>query len=139
MQHTESLAIIHSACIVDYTIAEFAASALYGDYVDMMCRFGLAEQDMELTWYRDRPHTKAEKILTFTHITGNIVTEIYKNRISVPTNQDFRKYHSLTLLNVNINDTSTYWCQIKPDIYNTDWRAKKLRVKGTDMLCSALV
>ena len=116
--------------VVDFTIVEFAASAKAGEDVDMMCAFGIADKDMELTWYRDRPHTPTEKILTFTNNTGNIVTEIYKDRISFPTDQDYRKNHSLTLLNVDSNDISKYWCQIEPDIYNTDWRDKQLQIEG---------
>ena len=104
-----------------------------GYELEMVCVFGHAEQLTEITWYRERPSGIPEKIITL-----NSKLQIkYRNwkfngRIKVPgklTSINNSRFN-ITLSDLDHNDISKYWCEVKPDLYNSTWRHMRLEVKG---------
>ena len=113
------------------------SSAVPGGDVNMTCVFAVADKTrMTLTWYRDRPSKPEEKLVTFLlsstdHPDGrNEIEAAFRRRIQIPDNQDYKKNHSLTLLNVDSNDISKYWCVVVPDLYNSSYKRNKLKMEG---------
>ena len=99
-----------------------------------MCAYGHAENLKEITWYRERPTGVPEMMITVnSKLQVERENKKFKGRIEVPINQASIRNQTIHLLDVDHNDMSKYWCDVKPDIYNSTWRQTHLEVKGVNV------
>ena len=121
-----------------YTKAFFTPLVKPEEEVEMFCVFGHADVLTDVTWYRNRPTGRAEKIVTFHHPRDVLISQElsrFPERISTDHTQDsFTRNHSFMLLDVHSYDIGEYWCEIKPDIFNATWRSSELKVEGSTIL-----
>ena len=101
-----------------------------GDDVDIICIFGRAKNLESVTWYRDTPSGKAEKIVTL-HSTPTVEygDKIDKGRIVIDGSQQSIRDRRFKLSKLDNNDISKYWCEIKPNIFKSN-KKSQFELKG---------
>ena len=119
-----------------FTIIQFPGGVPEKDNdIEIVCRFGRAGKLTSVTWYRDRPSGKNEKILTVdSQLEVTYGDDRFKGRITVSgLDKDSIRDRKFTLLKVDGNDISNYWCEVLPNIFLRNER-NKLDVKGLNVL-----
>ena len=122
----------------DFTIIQFPGDVpKKGDNVEVVCVFGRAENLTDVTWFRNRPSGIPEKIITLSSsLQLKYKDEKFKDRIKINAQeQPSIRERRFTLLEVEHNDISDYWCEVTPNIYNRS-ETSKLQLKGFNVLFS---
>ena len=93
--------------------------------MDIICIFGRAKNIESVTWYRDTPSGKAEKIVTLLSTSGvEYGDKIDKGRIEIDGSQVSIRDRRFKLSKLDNNDISKYWCQIKPSISKSNKKSQ---------------
>ena len=103
--------------------------------VEIVCRFGRAENLVSVTWYRDRPSGKKEKIVMVdSQLEVTFGDDRFKGRVIVSReDSESIRDRRFTLLDVESNDISNYWCEVLPNIFLRNER-NKLEIKGLNVI-----
>ena len=119
-----------------FTTIQFPGGvAKKGDNVEIVCVFGHAESLTSITWFRNRVSGISERIVTLTSsLQIKHGDEKFEGRIATKAQEQLSSRDGrFTLLDVDHNDISEYWCEVEPNIYKRS-ETSKLQVKGCNVL-----